>query len=317
MVSQLAEISKMLKLICLSLLVLVNGGFGHESGPVKGETIQQYAQRHMSSEHHIDSFDIRSFFQLHDLNRDGFWDRGEIEAVYGVHHAFSQEQSKDEKAHKQKADDIVKAVRKSLDLNRDGRITAEELEQVGLDGLPNFEGLGAEGHHYDVESEFFLHHEEQFHSTPETQTDESYTHPEDLAHFAQHEAIERKEAEREAKFQGVPVEDILKAQEALNAQQPNPVGSRAEENLKVQEGLNAQLPNSDGPQAPVSKPVNRVPPPEKQDPLVKFKDAHSEGARKGEWGTGEGGYKPPTEAGDKMRKNLPYKYKFRRSWGDF
>jgi hypothetical protein len=47
MVSQLAEISKMLKLICLSLLVLVNGGFGHESGPVKGETIQQYAQRHV------------------------------------------------------------------------------------------------------------------------------------------------------------------------------------------------------------------------------------------------------------------------------
>ena len=39
-----------------------------------------------------------------------------------------------------------------LDLDGDGRITAEELEKVGLDGLPNFDGLGAEGHHYDVES---------------------------------------------------------------------------------------------------------------------------------------------------------------------
>jgi len=248
----------------------------------------------MSSEHHIDSFDIRSFFQLHDLNRNGFWENDEIEAVYGVHHVHSQKQSKDELEHQEKANHIVKVVLERLDLDGDGRITAEELEKVGLDGLPNFEGLGAEGHHYDVESEFFLHHEEQYHSTPETQTDESYTHPEDLEHFAQHQAIERKEAEREAKYQGVPVEEILKVQEdVINA---------------------AQKQNSDGSQAPL-KPVKRVA--ENQDPLAKFKNAQSEGARKGEWGTGEGGYKPPTEASDKMRKNLPYKYKFRRNWGDF
>jgi hypothetical protein len=96
-----------------------------------------------------------------------------------------------------------------------------------------------------------------------------------MEHFAQHEAIERKEAEREAKFQGVSVEEILKAQENVIAQKPNP----------------------DESQAP-SKPLIRVPP---QDPLVKLKNAQSEGARKGEWGTGEDGYKPPTEVGDKMR----------------
>lgn len=39
-----------------------------------------------------------------------------------------------------------------LDKNGDGKITVEELQTVGLDGLPNFEDLGAEGHHYDVES---------------------------------------------------------------------------------------------------------------------------------------------------------------------
>jgi hypothetical protein len=247
----------------------------------------------MSSEHHIDSFDIRSFFQLHDLNRNGFWERDEIEAVYGVHHVYSQKQSKDELEHQEKADHVVKVVLERLDLNEDDRITAEELEKVGLDGLPNFDGLGVEGHHYDVESEFFLHHEEQFHSTPETQTDESYVHPEDLEHFAHHESIERKEAEREAKFQGVSVEEILNAQ-----------------------NIDSQQSNSDASQAPV-KPLKRVPPPEKQDPIVKFKNAQSEGTRKGEWGTGEGGYKPPAGAGDMMRKNLPYKYKFRRNWGDF
>ena len=151
-----------------------------------------------------------------------------------------------------------------------------------------------------------------------------------MEHFAKHEAIERKEAEREAKFQGVSVEEILKAQE-INDQDPNP----------------------DRSQAPF-KPVQRVPPPEKQDPHVKFKNAQSEGARKGEWGTGEGGYKPPTEAGDMMRsvRSFPFlddaerflaekiyrirlgfcfmmiqsslaeliplmQYKFRRNWGDF
>ena len=94
-----------------------------------------------------------------------------------------------------------------------------------------------------------------------------------MEHFAQHEDIERKEAEREAKFQGVTVEEILKEQEIINAQQA----------------------------ASPIKPVVRVLPPEKQDPAVKFKNAQSEGARKDEWGTGKGGYKPPTEFSDMMR----------------
>lgn len=46
-----------------------------------------------------------------------------------------------------------------LDQNRDLKISPEEFEAVGLDGLPNFDSMGAEGHHYDIESEFFLHHE--------------------------------------------------------------------------------------------------------------------------------------------------------------
>ena len=58
----------------------------------------------------------------------------------------------DEVEHQKKADHIVDIVLQRLDLDRDGRVSPEELETVGLDGLPNFHDLGAEGHHYDVES---------------------------------------------------------------------------------------------------------------------------------------------------------------------
>ena len=46
----------------------------------------------------------------------------------------------------------MKVVLDKIDKDHDGKITVEELEAVGLDGLPNFDSLGAEGHHYDVES---------------------------------------------------------------------------------------------------------------------------------------------------------------------
>lgn len=120
------------------------------------------------------------------------------------------------------------------------------------------------------------HITEKYHSTPETQTDESYNHPEDLQHFAEHEKIERLEAEREAKFQGISTEEVLKQQkDALDA---------------------AEAAKQTPP-----KPIVRVPPPETRDPATKYKGAKSEGLRKGEWGTGEAGYKAPVDASDKLR----------------
>lgn len=106
-----------------------------------------------------------------------------------------------------------------------------------------------------------------------------------MEHFAQHENIERKEAEREAKFQGVTVEEIVKEQEK----------AAAAANMAAQAASLAAA------ASPVSKPVTRMTPPEKQDPEVKYRNAGSEGARKGEWGTGEDGYKPPINPGDKLR----------------
>ncbi|KAI0347996.1 hypothetical protein BDW22DRAFT_1350121 [Trametopsis cervina] len=304
----------------------------HGTDRVPGETIQQYAQRHMSTEHHIDNFDLGSFFQLHDLNRDGFWDKEEIEAVYGVHHIYSQKKSKDDIEHQKKADHIVETVLSLMDKDGDGKVSMGELQKLGLDGLPNFEDLGAEGHHYDIESEFFLHHEEQFHSTPETQTDESYNHPEDLEHFAHHEEIERKEAEREAKYQGISVEEALKQHEYV----PPPPDQQEDEQQPLDDTFGGEHPvvaettvtPSGASIVPPSKPTRKADP-AKEDPIERFKkakansDGHEHEADGDGWGQGETGYKPPRGVGDKLksRKNLPYKdrmqYKFRRAWGDF
>ena len=53
-----------------------------------------------------------------------------------------------------------------------------------------------------------------------------------------------------------------------------------------------------------------MPPPEKQDPAVRFANAKGEADRLGEWGAGDEGYKPPVNPSEKMRKNLPYKVRF-------
>jgi len=58
----------------------------------------------------------------------------------------------DDIEHQKKAKTVVTTVLDLVDKNKDGRISLEEFKAVGLDGLPNFDALGAEGHHYDVES---------------------------------------------------------------------------------------------------------------------------------------------------------------------
>jgi hypothetical protein len=65
---------------------------------------------------------------------------------------YAQQKSKDDIEHQKKADHIVDVVLSRLDQDGDGRVSKKEFETAGLDSLPNFETLGAEGHHYDIES---------------------------------------------------------------------------------------------------------------------------------------------------------------------
>lgn len=179
---------------------------GHPGSGSNGHHIPSYIQKHMASEHHIQAFDLGSFFALHDLNRDGVWDRPEIEAIYGVHHSMSIKHSPNAEVHDAKADHIVKEVFSRLDTNHDAMISKTEFLHAGMEGLPSFEEYGKDilGHHYDSESEFFVHHEQEHHNSPDTQTDKAYTHPEDEEHFRNHQKIEQEEEDRDRKAQGMP-----------------------------------------------------------------------------------------------------------------
>ena len=122
----------------------------------------------MHTEHHIDAFDLESFFKLHDLNLDGYWDRAEIEAVYGLHHHSVKDKIPQKEIQDGRTAVVVDKVLKKLDTDQDGLISRQEFISAGPEGLPSFEGykdLGREwpvhletrfalmADHYDEESE--------------------------------------------------------------------------------------------------------------------------------------------------------------------
>ena len=131
--------SKILSLLLLASIALAHGDHSHDLSDSDDDDMP-YAERHVNSqstirtphvwtdsplqmhtEHHIDSFDLESFFQLHDLNMDGFWNEAEIEAVYGLHHhSVKDEVLQPEKKNEGRTRMIVDKVLESLDKNKDG-----------------------------------------------------------------------------------------------------------------------------------------------------------------------------------------------------
>lgn len=153
-----------------------------------------------------------------------------------------------------------------------------------------------------------------YHSTPETQTDESYNHPEDIEHFAQHEQIEREEAEREAKFQGISVEEALAQHEHVEAdpseENAPPANAEGAENPNFQDEAGNVHPHDDQAQAqvPIQEPpspsnpkINRVVPPEQRDPSERYRNAKKDSENHDAWGSGEGGFKVPSSPSERMR----------------
>ncbi|GAA5976246.1 hypothetical protein JCM10908_005429 [Rhodotorula pacifica] len=320
-----------------------------------------YSELHMAQEHHMDSFDIQAFFHLHDLNRDGILDRNEIESIYGVHHEKKRKGAKNLEVHTQQATEIVDAVLEKLDQNGDGLLTMREFTDGGVGGLPNFKGVEHLGHHYDAEGEYFLHHEEQYHNTPETQTEDSYVHPEDIEHFMSHEAIEHEEEAREREFTGEDpdiapadlgsvtpeqlqqhifnelngiadevetreeakfVKEAVKDEDAHNphAQVVSPPPSSKQDMPKPvfnpSGGGGARKPDDGSPET-APTPQERARRERAQfarQQAAKFSQDAREARKRGEWGTGQVDFGRPKDSADRLRRNIPYKYKVRTSW---
>jgi len=287
-----------------------------------------YAERHMHTEHHIDSFDLESFFVLHDLNRDGFWDVAEIQAVYGLHHHSVKTRLPEPALIEGRADVVVSKVLKRLDTDKDRRVSLAEFLAGGTEGLPSFEGYRDLGHHYDEESEFFLHHEELYHSTPETQTDESYVHPEDFDHFTHHAHIEAEEDARERAFAGLPADadlsqDHVAVPDALDTHQHAP-GEGPQEVISEQGEGGGE--GGEQEQEPVLQPGDPVPakprlyradPGKRPDRL----GAPSAGPGREDWNGAKDrarGQKYAADHGrprspeERLKAGVPYKYKIRK-----
>ncbi|KAE8540779.1 hypothetical protein D1P53_003143 [Cryptococcus gattii VGV] len=285
-----------------------------------------YAERHMHTEHHIDSFDLESFFKLHDLDMNGYWDELEIQAVYGLHHHSVKDKMGKGGQVDGRAKDIVSKVLEALDKNQDGRISLEEFLAGGTEGLPSFEGYKDLGHHYDEESEYFLHHEELYHSTPETQTDESYTHPED------HAEIEDEEDARERRFEGLPpTADLTEDHIAVDpldhhehAPGEGPLDDTSSSSSSSSSPSLGDLQNADGDGTgdlklgdEVVDPLLSARVPKRVDPGAApqriTKSGHLEelGGLK-EAALEEPGYVGgrPRTAGERLRAGVPYKYKY-------
>ncbi|KIR58111.1 hypothetical protein I314_06076 [Cryptococcus bacillisporus CA1873] len=294
-----------------------------------------YAERHMHTEHHIDSFDLESFFKLHDLDMNGYWDELEIQAVYGLHHHSVKDKMGKGGQVDERAKNIVGKVLEALDKNQDGRISLEEFLAGGTEGLPSFEGYKDLGHHYDEESEYFLHHEELYHSTPETQTDESYTHPEDILHFQHHAEIEDEEDARERRFEGLPpTADLTKDHTAVDpldhhehapGEGPLEDASSSSSSSSPSSG-DLQNADEDGtgdlkPGDEVVDPLLSARVPKRVDPGAApqriTKSGHLEelgGLKEAALEEpGYGGGRPRT-AGERLRAGVPYKYKMRKGF---
>ncbi|KAI8638974.1 hypothetical protein BD408DRAFT_422226 [Parasitella parasitica] len=93
------------------------------SGDVQGE----FEQKHMNEAHQIEVTDEVTFFKLHDLDGDGFWDEKELQSMYGL------ERDIDPKTSHIKL--IIDRVYKEMDMNKDRFISLDEYITAKLPSL--------------------------------------------------------------------------------------------------------------------------------------------------------------------------------------
>ncbi|KAK3116552.1 hypothetical protein LTR53_002976 [Teratosphaeriaceae sp. CCFEE 6253] len=175
-----------LALMALCRLALAHGGHDHEPVPADAD----WTTRHMAEEHHIVNFDAGSFFTLHDYDSSNEWTLDDLLKTYGLKHESTNHIPLSEK------EKAVRAAIALFDRDHSGSISFAEYTIGAAQGL-TLPDLGwGPGHHGDDEYEYEIHHFERYHG--DDATEEELTHPEDIAHFRQHELLEQQAERQEA-----------------------------------------------------------------------------------------------------------------------
>ncbi|KAK3074494.1 hypothetical protein LTR53_003043 [Teratosphaeriaceae sp. CCFEE 6253] len=175
-----------LALMALCSLALAHGGHDHEPVPADAD----WTTRHMAEEHHIVNFDAGSFFTLHDYDSSNEWTLDDLLKTYGLKHESTNHIPLSEK------EKAVRAAIALFDRAHSGSISFAEYTIGVAQGL-TLPDLGwGPGHHGDDEYEYEIHHFEKYHG--DDATEEELTHPEDIAHFRQHELLEQQAERQEA-----------------------------------------------------------------------------------------------------------------------
>lgn len=161
----------------------------------KGTSWQEW---HMKEEHQMDSFDLESFFNIHDLQNKGFWNANDILYVYGLTRdevvgdgSGMGEHAHDESISQSAKDQVTLVVLTLMDADKNGQVSKEEWMKFMNSGneLPDF-GYGP-GHHMDFESEYENHHWNKYHKDQDP--DVHVKHKEDIEHELLHHAHEIEE----------------------------------------------------------------------------------------------------------------------------
>ncbi|POW18482.1 hypothetical protein PSHT_05746 [Puccinia striiformis] len=116
------------------------------------------------------------------------------------------------------------------------------------------------------------------------QQESAYIHPEDIRHFSHHEELEIKEDELSRIAQGLPAD--MNTLEYRRQRQKHSLIE--DERQRRVDAVKAQA--------------------------AKYSSIHDEAQRRGSWA----GFKKPVDQADRLRKNIPYKYKLKKPFfGEF
>lgn len=120
------------------------------------------------------------------------------------------------------------------------------------------------------------------------------TFPTHSEHFGSHERIELQEENKERIFQGLSELDA-EAMHKLHLEEDAAIESRQAAAAASPQVTGEPIPEADDMKITYQRP------PKRPDPRENLKGAVREASQKGEWGTGDDGYKRPKTSADKLR----------------